>query len=632
VLGARVRLVSLWFSQSARVLADWCLRVAALLHWAGAGPEARNTAWHIATGVFIAPFLLLAPLNGCLSNSLPRRGVLVGACAFSLAAVAVCAESEAWMVCLGLAALAAAVYSPARYAMLPAAAADTHIPLPRVNGLIELGGAAAIVGGAALGWKLAGPHGAGHVAAVLLGLNLLALLAALPAAFPSDVRRPEPPLDAVEGFFTDLRRTLAQRNAAASLLGLAAFQAVVTAGSGALLTIALAAQDGPQDRFLDALVTVMVGAAFGCGVAALQGHPRRSLGLVPFGATLLLAALGWAAAAGPGAASCMLLGFAGALVNVPLRAAYLAAVPADARGNAMAVMNSAIYLLTVVLAGLVVAAVGASLLTTPLAQALFLAALTAGGAAVSWYVLLPQAIEQVFEILFFAMYCIRTYGPGKDLIPTSGPLILVANHTAYADPLWIGKILPRRLTPLMTSLFYDLPVVHWLMVHVVGAIRVPLAHFRREAPELHQAIEVLRRGGAVLIFPEGMLRRTAEPGVRLFGQGVWHLLHELPQTPVVVFWIEGGWGSFSSYYNGLPMKNKRLDWRRPIDIAVERPQLIDPAILADPLATRTYLMRTCLECRRYLGLEVPAGRDGHLEEYAAEDSVPGPDARPIQPT
>ena len=44
------------------------------------------------------------------------------------------------------------------------------------------------------------------------------------------------------------------------------------------------------------------------------------------------------------------LGFMGGLVNVPLRAAYLAAVPDDARGNGTAVMNLAIYLLTAGLA------------------------------------------------------------------------------------------------------------------------------------------------------------------------------------------------------------------------------------------------------------------------------------------
>ena len=56
----------------------------------------------------------------------------------------------------------------------------------------------------------------------------------------------------------------------------------------------------------------------------------------------------------------------------PLRAAYLGAVPADARGNATAVMNTAIYVLTASLAGLLVAGQG-GLLTTPSGQLVVLA-------------------------------------------------------------------------------------------------------------------------------------------------------------------------------------------------------------------------------------------------------------------
>jgi 1-acyl-sn-glycerol-3-phosphate acyltransferase len=629
---ARLRLASLWVSQCARVLADWCLRVAAFLQWAAAGQP--DTAWHVATAVFTAPFILLAPLNGCLSNGLPRRGVLAGSSAFSLAAVAVFAWLGApWMACLGVVALAAALYSPARYALLPAAAADTRMPLPRVNGWIEMGGASAIIGGMALGLALV--ESGGPLAGVLLGVNLLAFLTALPAVFPSDVVRPEPPLRAVAGFFADLRRVATVPVAIISLLGLASFQAVVLAGSGAVVNFTLPRGSGLPEGLSQAIVLVMIGVALGCLLAGFPGHPRRSLGWVPLGATGLLAALGWAGVAAGGGhvpgAPCLLLGVAGGLVNVPLRAAYMAAVPADARGNAMAVMNLAIYVLTTALALAVILLAHAGVLRGPLAQVGFLSALAGLGAAAAWYALMPQAVELVTEATLWPMYRVRAFGPGKDLIPPHGPLIVVGNHTAYADPFWVGKIAPRHLTPLMTSLFYDLPVIRWLMAHVVGAIRVPMASFRREAPELRQAVEVLRRGGALLIFPEGQLRRTAEPSVRLFGQGVWHILQEMPQTPVVVCWVEGGWGSYTSYFNGPPLKNKRPDWRRPISIAVEKPQVLDPAVLADSLATRTYLMRACLECRRHLGLEVPPGRAVKPEEGEDEDGVPGTDAQPIKP-
>jgi hypothetical protein len=118
---------------------------------------------------------------------------------------------------------------------------------------------------------------------------------------------------------------------------------------------------------------------------------------------------------------------------------------------------------------------------------------------------------------------------------------------------------------------------------------------------------------------EAQLRRRADQSLRLFGQGVWRILQELPETPVLVCWIEGGWGSFTSYFNGPPLRGKRPDLRRRIDIAVDEPHPLDPKILADQPATRQYLMRTCQECRRYLGLPAPPARtDGK------EDAVPVP--------
>jgi hypothetical protein len=98
------------------------------------------------------------------------------------------------------------------------------------------------------------------------------------------------------------------------------------------------------------------------------------------------------------------------------------------------------------------------------------------------------------------------------------------------------------------------------------------------------------------------LKRKEEQWLRQFGQGVWRILRDRPATPVVVCWIEGGWGSYTSYFQGPPTVNKRMDWWRPIRIAMESPRRLDAALLADQRATRAYLMQACLDARKYLGL------------------------------
>src|SRR5262249_38278079 len=116
----------------------------------------------------------------------------------------------------------------------------------------------------------------------------------------------------------------------------------------------------------------------------LQAHPRRALGLVSFGSVGLVLCLVWALrnarADSIPLAPCVLLGFLGGLLNVPLRAAYLAAIPVDARGNGTSVMNVAIYTATATLAATLVGLTEGGLLTSPLAQLGFLAVLAGAGA------------------------------------------------------------------------------------------------------------------------------------------------------------------------------------------------------------------------------------------------------------
>jgi 1-acyl-sn-glycerol-3-phosphate acyltransferase len=287
----------------------------------------------------------------------------------------------------------------------------------------------------------------------------------------------------------------------------------------------------------------------------------------------------------------------------------------------MAVMNGAIYVVTSLTALLMLSLTRGGLLGSPDAQLGFLAVLAAGGAAAAWWYLFPQGLELVIEWLLWPAYRMHAHGPGRHTMPRRGPLLLVANHSSYMDPFWLAKFVPRHLRPMMTSTFYDLPVIRWLMVHVTRAIRVQEAGFRREAPELKEAADALRRGECILVFPEGRLRRTEGQLTRPFGQGVWHILREVPDTPVVACWIEGGWGSFFSYQGGPPAKNKRPDWWRRIDVAYDEPRPIDPAVLADQHATRAHLRRAVLDCRRYLGLPVP-GEGDQKDTGDADDADP----------
>jgi 1-acyl-sn-glycerol-3-phosphate acyltransferase len=609
VLNAHVRLAFLCVSQTLRVLADWCLRWFVFLETFKSGRFEVNSAWPVTTACFIAPFMLLCPFNGVISNSLPKRWVLVGAAAFcSVAVLMFGLAGGPWLACLGVMAIGAAVYSPTRYALLPAVARDTHLPLGRVNAWIEMSGAAAIVGGAWIAQELQGrswPLCEEWPLPVLaaLGFNFLAMLLALPTIFPSDVYRPERPVLAMGGFLADGRRIVADSEARLSLLGLAFFLALITNGAGIVAQYQLGLEDGKAEGgMIRALFFVGLGVGAGSWLAGLQRHLYRALGVVPLAVVGMLVSLAWATGTTRLAGPCLLLGLMGGVLNVPLRSFYQASVPADARGNGMAFMNLAIYLFTVALALLVFGLSESGMLATASAQLVFLMVLTGLGAAAAVVLALRPLLEFTGECILWPFYRIRSYGPGVDAFPMRGPVLIVSNHAAWGDPLWLGKVVPRFLTPMMTSVYYDKPVVHWLMKHVAHTIRVPASTFRREAPELKDAVAALDSGRVVVVFPEGALKRKEEQWLRQFGQGVWRILRDRPHTPVVVCWVEGGWGSYTSYFNGPPTVNKRLDWWRPIRIAMDNPRRLDAELLSDQRATRAYLMQACIDARKYLGL------------------------------
>ncbi len=632
MLKARTQLILLWVSQTARSLADSCFCILIVLHLARAGGKEFGHAWQPIVLLMTLACILLAPLSGAINNSLPKRWILAGSTAFSLCAAALFGPLAGWTggpwlwsLAVGVVAANAAVYYAARDALLPVLAEGSRLQLPRVNGWIEMGCVAGLVIGLILGAQadqLSQPgmgavfEGAGIPSppaeqlqqqgfsvqrTAVMGLYLLAMLTALAVRFSRDTDRPEPLARSLIGFFKDSQHVLKERKTRAYLVGLTGFWVEIVSGAGLVLAYQGNLKASLEGGILSQLLSwVGGGLVVGALVASVQGHPCRSLGLVPLAATVLPVALVCSVTSSDVRWPCLTLGVAGGLGLVPLRAGYQATVPSDTRGNAMVLASTVqCFLLAAVVVLLQMAHFR---LLTPAGLMYLLAGCATAGALLSWWAHLRESLELFLEILLWPFYRVYSHGPGFARIPQCGPLLVIANHSTYLDALWLGKVLPRRLTPVMTSDFYDLPVLHWLMAHVAHTIRMQVSTFRREVPELQEVVARLDQGECVLVFPEGRMRRTSEQALRRFGQGLWHVLRQRPNTPVVACWIEGGWGSFFSYWGGPPGVHKPLDWWRRIDIAVNEPQVLSGSSLIDHRVTRTKLQHMCIEARRHVGL------------------------------
>ncbi len=117
---------------------------------------------------------------------------------------------------------------------------------------------------------------------------------------------------------------------------------------------------------------------------------------------------------------------------------------------------------------------------------------------------------QVFKgsVLFFMrpLYNVRCVGP-RPKLPADG-VILCPNHASYLDPAFIQLVLQRRVTFVMTNDFYTLPAGRWFF-KLVGA--VPVGSGRMARAGIRRAMALVKRGHAVVVFPEGRLSQDGQP-------------------------------------------------------------------------------------------------------------------------
>lgn len=120
----------------------------------------------------------------------------------------------------------------------------------------------------------------------------------------------------------------------------------------------------------------------------------------------------------------------------------------------------------------------------------------------------------------------------KKHIPLKGPLIVAANHFSYMDPVALQTVFPRRISFMMTELYYE-GCGKWLF-QLLRCICVKEEGANIAA--LKKGLDVLKRKGVLGIFPEGGVSRegTLQEG----NPGIGFLVRK-SSAPVIPAFISG---------------------------------------------------------------------------------------------
>ncbi len=111
-----------------------------------------------------------------------------------------------------------------------------------------------------------------------------------------------------------------------------------------------------------------------------------------------------------------------------------------------------------------------------------------------FYALLQALLLPVAKLLF------RLRVEGAENVPTTGGVILAANHVSFADPLILGLAVRRPLYFVAKEELFRHRAFAWL-IRSLNAF--PVGKEQRSAAALKKTLALLKAGEPVVIFPEG---------------------------------------------------------------------------------------------------------------------------------
>lgn len=165
----------------------------------------------------------------------------------------------------------------------------------------------------------------------------------------------------------------------------------------------------------------------------------------------------------------------------------------------------------------------------------------------------PLGVRRVLRLLVALLTRLVYRVDLRGVLPSTGPALVVANHTAYVDPF-----------VLVACGTYPLRFVYWSGLDQIAFVGrfcrfsggIPIAGERQDPACYERALreidDALANDEVVVVFPEGQLTRDGEVGP--FKRGI-ERIARARATPVVPAAIDGLW---CSVFSRGPRRPRRL--------------------------------------------------------------------------
>lgn len=172
----------------------------------------------------------------------------------------------------------------------------------------------------------------------------------------------------------------------------------------------------------------------------------------------------------------------------------------------------------------------------------------------------------VFCVFFKLLF--RAEIVGTENIPKDGPLILAANHMSNWDPPFLACFISRKVSYMAKEELFRNPIFG---AAITSCHAFPVKRGAADMGAIKSAIQVLKQGRCLGLFPEGTRSKTGEIGKAEAGVGLIASKSKAPVVPAAIIGTDkimanGGflpklkviYGE-PMYFSGNPKKKEELE-------------------------------------------------------------------------
>jgi len=541
------------------------------------------------TFAFFVPFLL-GPLMGWLADRLPRKWLMISADAIRAIIMVNFAFLIAWMqpwgswgpfIPMGMVGLFAAVFSPSRASLIPRLVrADQLVSAnAMINALGIIGTTIGVLTGGMLAKRYA-PEMSFYIdAATYLGSAcFLSFIFPPKKSHETDITR--------EGVFTSMRGGFRYARQHKPVIELIAFAMIFWLGASTVRStfpaLAINAYGGGYQMIATLQAFLLLGMITGAGMLTYLGDRLRSEIAITW--CYLLAGVSGGVLATTsidvyptpkiamviGLGSLMFLGIGAAGVIASLNAMLQRIVPDHTRGRVLGVKDMMTIVSLLFATGILGAFPIPNIDQWVPVILVFVSALLFGVGGASLHIRLKRrGLGYVLGFWrgvldFYCKWWFRLRRDGICTVPTSGPVIIVANHNSTIDPLILTGSSPHRWPAYLMAVEYRNPLYNGVLDRLKC---IPVRRDGKDTSAAKAAIRYLRGGGLLAIFPEGGIPLPGETREPKHGVAALALISGATVVPAH---ISGTQYSKFLYRPFFRRHNARVKFGEPIDLSKYR--------------------------------------------------------------